>query len=513
MTRTARAVVPARATVSLARIEAGRLLRHPLVVLAAAFAVAVWVGEYVSGAAVSEYPILSVADRGTQYALLPLAAATLLAGNAATLRAHRHGTTAQYDVLALAPWRRTAAHLWSVVPVSVLAAALAGLHLAQLGLSGAAASRADWAEVATGPALVLLGGLAGVLLGTVVRSAVAAPLSLVLLAVVTFVLVTPSSRLSVRPVRWWGPVALEATSGQPLPAALQGRPAGWHLVYLLGFSVLAAGLALGRRAPRMPVAVGVAVGVLLAGLGGVLQLRPPGAGLIEARITATERPSEQQTCTAAGGVRYCAFPGFTGRTADWRPVVEGVLRWVPVDRRPAELTVRQRVLAEGRPGAGGGAVVAPVEAWRIDDARAGTPDPVPVGTDWGTGRAEADLAVAVADRVTRAGPGRPCGSRAGVVLWLASRSAPRADEGLRTAVASSTNGVLLTPADVGISVFLEPRAVQLGSSLQDRPEREVAAALARHWVELTAPGTTVERAAHLFGVPAPAPLDAGFTGC
>src|SRR5262245_37508120 len=107
-----------RATLALARVEGLRLPRHPLVLVAAALLVWPWAAGLRHRD--DTYPVLHHADIGTQQALLLLAAAVLIAANLAVLRAHRHGAEPLYGTLALPAWRRTLAHLLSLLPVTLL---------------------------------------------------------------------------------------------------------------------------------------------------------------------------------------------------------------------------------------------------------------------------------------------------------------------------------------------------------------------------------------------------------
>jgi hypothetical protein len=81
--------------------------------------------------------------------------------------------------------RRTLAHLLSVLPLAALGGVLVVADLAWLAAVPASVGAPHIAEAATGPALIVLGGWLGVLLGRVWRSVALAPLVLVALGSLT----------------------------------------------------------------------------------------------------------------------------------------------------------------------------------------------------------------------------------------------------------------------------------------------------------------------------------------
>jgi hypothetical protein len=238
----------ARPVLALARVEGARLLRHPLVVLASALLVAQWVVEQVGGDPAGAYPALQRADADTQTVLLTLAGAALVAANLAVLRARRHGAEPLFGTLAMPAWQRTAGHLLSLVIVGLLGALLAGAHIAYLATLPGAAGRPNPLELATGPVLVVLGGALGVLLARLVRSALAGPLAVLLLAWLLFGVDSVGYGAGEAARYMWFSVYVPQTWSwwAPVPADLLGRPAGWHLAYLAGIVLLVAVAALAR---------------------------------------------------------------------------------------------------------------------------------------------------------------------------------------------------------------------------------------------------------------------------
>jgi hypothetical protein len=495
-----------RAVLDLARVEALRLLRHPITVLAVVFLVAIWVSGWFTNDA-NHYPVLQDADRDTQVGtMLLLGGAALIAGNLAVLRAHRNRTSALSDVLVLPPPRRTAAHLLAVAPLGLLAVVLTTLRIALLA-AAPAAGRPNPFELATGPVLVVLFGAVGVLLGRLTRSAIAAPLTL--LGVLALLVVVPLLR-SDGPVRWLQPVVPEGEAAFVLPAPvyLIARPAGPHLAYLAGLAALAAVAALARsgaRSVRLAIAAALALAVTVAG--GIAQAASGSRSVTQARIAAMQHPSATQTCRHVGQVTYCAFPDFVSWIPGWDAEVRGVLRRVPAALAQQPLTVRQRIVIVGP-----GNTPDPGDAWRLDDLAAGTPNAVSVGTRWGDSRSAGTLAGLVAYRLVTGGrPARNqavCGARGVLVGWLAGQASARSGTGLHLLAAEQDRnhraGVLLSEAGSGSGIYLPDRELTLSLALLDLPADQVGARVSRSWQELTAEQTSTERAAEILGVPAPA---------
>jgi hypothetical protein len=508
-----------RSMLALAAVESGRLLRHPAVL--AATALSVWLlWRWGRGTA----PVLHYADIATQLPLAPLAGAALLASNLAVLRPHRDGAVDLYDATRLSLARRTLAHLLSVLPLAALGGVLVAADLAWLAGAAFGVGAPHPAEAATGPALIVLGGCLGVLLGRVWRSVAVAPLVLVALAVGSLTL----AELHVgghdqRSWVWLGALLRPVTIDPP-PAALLGRPATWHLVYLLGIAVALAALAVWRsqaqaRVPRraQAAAAAVLVAALAATTGAaVAQTRPTSPALAARRLAAVRNPAAELVCQRRGPAVYCVFPGFEPQIGLWEPIVRSVVAAVPPDAaaRALPVTVAHRagvhrlvdeevLLTEGEDPAPSGPLVAPV------------------GTAWGRDGpvlvlAQARLAANVAARLVAPTRGQrdepewsPCHAQAVVALWLAGQASPHAAEGIRQAVTDSRFETFAIPHDV---VLDDPqwgvRAGRFALALLDRPRDQVASSLWRDWDLVTAPETTLERLGQVIGVQPP-PDDSG----
>jgi hypothetical protein len=493
-----------RAVLALARVEAVRLLRHPITLAAVLFLVGIWVSGWLTNEA-NRYPVLQDADRDTQLGtMLLLGGAALIASNLAVLRAHRNGTTALSDVLVLPRPQRTAAHLLALLPLALLAAALTVARIGVLAMAPAA-GRPNPFELATGPVIVLLFGAIGVLFGRLTRSPIAAPLAL--LAVLALLFVLP---LFTRggPARWLQPVVPEgdAAFALPMPVHLMARPAGPHLAYLAGLTALVVAAALARsgtRTIRVVMVAVVASAVTVAGA--IAQFAPPSQSMLDARVVAVQRPASQQTCQHLGQVTYCAFPDFAAWIPGWDAEVRAVLRLVPAATAQRPLAIRQRISTMDTDGA---VPAPPLEAWRADDLAAGTPNAVTVGTRWGDTRSATRLAGLVAFQVVAGvGPGTDptvCGARAVVVAWLVGQASAASNTGLhQLTVDQHDKGVFLDATQAGAGIFLPDRELTMGLALLDRPASEVAARVTQSWDELTTVDTTTERAAELLGVPTP----------
>jgi len=512
---------------ALARVEGLRLLRHPLVLLATVLMVWSWLAELRHRA--DPYPTLHSADIGTQVALLILAAAVLVAANLAALRAHRHGIEAHYGTLPLPAWRRTLAHLLSLVPVALLGALLAVVRCALLAAVPGAIGRPNPLELATGPVLVVLAGGLGILLARLVRSALVPPLALLVLAVALyFGLWNPLiSEGGSGPHQWLGPLVIQTWAWPDVvPAELLGRPAGLHLAYLAGVVLLVAVAALVRAGgPRRPLAAAGAAALALAVAAGALQLRPPPPELVARRVVAMERPSSVQTCQRRGTVTYCLFPEFAPMAEGWDRTVRAVLRGIPPGAAPA-LVVRQQIRPLDKEFMNQGALERIQRARLEDNRRAGTPDPIELTTVWAVG-GTLDLPLDVAYRAVGspavaadpAPEGRlACGAPAVVALWLAGRSSKAVGSDMRLTLGGFVGDLTTSSSPPGgdegstfnlalaggeDSINLGAYETALALALLDRPAEQVGQALRRHWRELTSPATSSARAAALLGIRPP----------
>jgi hypothetical protein len=513
---------------ALTAVESGRLLRHPAVL--AATALSVWLlWRWGRGTA----PVLHYADIATQFPLAPLAGAALLATNLAVLRPYRDGAVDLYGSTRLSLARRTLAHLLTVLPLAALGGVLVVADLAWLARMPGSVGTPHVAEAAAGPTLIVLCGWLGVALGRLWRSVAVAPLALVALAAGSLTL----AELQVgghdqRSWTWLGTLLRPVTIDPP-PAALLGRPATWHLAYLLGAAVVLGALAVwrsqaqarGRRRTQAVTGAVLVAALAVTTTAAVAQTRPTSPALAARREAAASNPAAHQLCKLRGPAVYCVYPGFEPQISVWEPTVQAVLANVPpaTAARAVPVTVAQRIgwfrLIEDDED---DPTIGDTVGDTVGDKRV-----APVGTAWGR-EGQARLATNVAARVIELsdteipprdaepdsdpGPGPSaggigCNARAVVALWLAARASTHAAEGLRQQVTWSRDRdfpVFWFTHDLDID---DPswglREGQFALALLERPGDQVIQTLSRNWDLVTSPGTTLERLGQLLGVQPP----------
>ncbi|MFH9734693.1 ABC transporter permease [Streptomyces sp. NPDC017260] len=482
----------ARAVLALARFEARRLLLSIPVVIAFAAYVA-WI-VWRTRSSWDGYPALQDVDRATQSMPMLVGLAVLLCANFAVLRSERHGTEHHFAVLVLPPWRRTVAHALSVVPAALLVAVCVAGQFAWEAFKPGAIGHGSPAELLVGPLTVLLFGAVGVLLARVVRSALAAPLGVVLLL---FTLVLGTAPGGASGLSWLAPVVAEISSNT-LPSDLLGRPAAWHALYLAGAALCAAFLAVLLAGGRnWAVRAGLALTLALAVTGGVLQARgaAPSPELTAARERASVRP--ELTCVEHGRSTYCAFPEWGPRTGTWAGVVDRVQSLAGGSAHERRLVVRQRI--DARYGMEGDAAIP-----GLTDA-----DQVTVGTAWGGNRvpefSSAVAAVLVAG--TEDAASEICDGRMVTLMWLslswqddpmAAMRRVRLDDSVKG------SAVVLSPTD---PLSMTEGQTDVVRRLLEEPRPGVGDRVKAHWAELTSPGVTTARAAELLGVAGPGKAD------
>lgn len=500
---------PRGVTRALVMDEAVRSLKHPLTLAAAILQTVLWVYDYVQAYGPNGFPVMTDVDHTNQVPLmLLLGSAAFLTGNLAIIRSARFRTDQYFVVMPLHPWNRAFAAVLSTTVVGVLSLLMTVVHLAILQSSAFAAGSANIYEVVAGPLAVLLLGFSGVLLGLFLKSPVVAPLALLMLgavmAVATFPLGLGASRF-----RWLLPLAVEDVTAFPMPGNLLDRPAGSHLIYLLGMVLVVSTAAVGREASRRKL-VGMTTVILavLTASAGYVQLSGPTRSLADARTNATLRPAAQQVCETDQNVTYCSFEQFRPWIQDWKRVTGTVLSNIPGDH--PNLYVRQRVFVAGRNAGGIGIVPsAPSPEWQKDDELAGTPDAISIGTAWGTGAGELELAASVAARFvlkgSATGTRQVCGGQAVTILWIAGSADARALREMRSRAGNGSGDLVLMPAGFsdGLAFNRQDLGVALGLiAQQGRDPREAAA----HWAALTDPKTSTAEAVKMLGVAYPSAL-------
>jgi len=463
-------------------------------------------------------------------ALVPLGWLTIVATNLVALRPRRTGTDELFATLpAPQPVRSSALLATAIGPVLVAAM----LAVACVGLL---ATRGDemrgspqWAEIAVG--LLIVAG--SVCVGVAVARWLPSPGFGMLAAVATVLIQARFLDMTTWP---WDrsegdPLRFLAFIAQPTSAAadfLEVRPAGWHLLYLGGLVVVMAGVALAREGIRRPVAAVLGAGVLLTAGAGWMQTRPPSTARENAMVAYLTDPSAHQVCEESAGVRYCAYPDFTGDVPEWRSRVNATLALLPaeaVDGRIA-LAVSQRApiivgndacspiaFEEALP-PGVAARVSPAALWPADGhVHPGFNEEAFPCSDRDvhgfflavqTGAWAVGLPPAPHDhneRCTATGQ-----ARAAVALWAGAAASPDGARTLRdvSSEGSTADGALITfpewdaPPMWGVDYAVADAEIAL--AILERPAAEVRAALDRDWVRWTDPRTPSSALATELGV-------------
>ncbi|MGX1369060.1 hypothetical protein RKD19_004419 [Streptomyces canus] len=481
------------AVLALARFEARDLLRYisVLVTLVLYVGYTAW-RLFHQQDGMEAFPALQNADRDTQDGPLLLGIALFVCVNRCTLRSRRRGTDRQFDVLLMEPWRRTVAHVLSVVPFALVTALVVLAEFTRAALRAGAAGQGSPAELAVGPLYVLLCGALGVLLARLVPSTFAAPVGVIGLFV--FGVFLSAGTDGGEWARWLPPVVGETSMNTVLPSDLVGRPAAWHALYLTGLILLltlGAVLVSGGRTLSLKAGAAGALALTLAGAVG--QSAGVSPELTAAREQASVSPQRDQSCVRHGGSTYCAFPEWTGRAGDWAGVVDRVQSLAGGTAARQPLLVRQRV--EARYGLDGDSALEPLT----------TPHQVTVGTRWGGNRVP-EFAVAVAYVLVTGDEskgGELCDGRVVTTMWLAlgGASHPMTDLANVRLDDSVTGGASVLAPTSGF--YMTAGQTDVVRELLRRPRGEATASVQRHWAELTRPGVSTARVARVLGTEVP----------
>ncbi|MFG2129046.1 ABC transporter permease [Streptomyces sp. NPDC048751] len=497
-TATAPAPEPRRtaAVLDLARFEARELLlQAPILVIFGLYVVYRGARLLTQTGGTDDYPILNQADRATQAAPLFPALAVLICVNAAALRSRKNHTAAQFEVHPMEPWRRTLAHVLSTAPYAVLTALVVAVDFTWKALKPGAIGHGSFGELAVGPLIVLLSGVLGVLLARLLPSTFV-PMVFVIFGYLGIILASGAEAEGHR-IGWLSPLIFQDNGGDPIPADLLGRPAGWHALYLAGLCVLLACVTVLVSGGRTRVVKTVtAIAVAVTAVGAIGQV-PYSSALEKARETASKSPEKVQSCAKYAGSTFCSFPEWNSVRGEWAEVAARVRAAAGGQARNAPLTVRQRIDTSG--GVESDATLKPSR----------TPGQVTVGTRWGGNRVP-ELAVGVASVLvtgTEDDAGTMCDARMITVMWLAVGTAPHPLDTFRDVrLDDSTSGsaVILAPTD---PLTMTTQQTSVLRALIDRPRAEVESRVKAHWTELTSPKTTTAQAAKLLGVEAPKGAD------
>lgn len=481
------------AVFALARFEARDLLRY-IPVLATLL---LYVGYtawtlFRTKEGMDAFPALQDTDRGTQPGPLLLGIALFVCVNRCTLRSRRRGTDRQFDVLLMEPWRRTVAHVLSVLPFAVLTALVVLGEFTRQALRPGAVGHGSPAELAVGPLYVLLCGAFGVLLARLVPTTFAAPVGVIGFFVLSVFISAGTNDAEWS--RWLSPIVDESSGNTVLPSDLIGRPAAWHALYLTGLILLltlCAVLASGGRTAYLKAGAAGALALTLAGAVG--QAGGVSPELTAAREQASVSPQKDQSCVKHGGSTYCAFPEWTARAGTWAGVVDRVQSLAGGTAAEQPLLVRQRI--DARYGLTGDAALDSLTA----------PHQVTVGTRWGGNRVP-EFAVAVGYVLVAGDESKGselCDGRVVTAMWLAlgGGTHPMTDlADVRIDDSVTGSAYVLAPTD-GLS--MSAGQTDVVRELLQRPRGEVTASVKQHWSELTASGVSTAQVARVLGVDVP----------
>jgi hypothetical protein len=527
----------------LARVEGVRLVRHPVTVVAALLGTALLVaGTWYQA------PVLNRHDTLTTEALLPVAAALLVVAHLASSRSARHATT-ELDLAApSSPGAVTTALLLGVSFAALFSLLLVVSQLAYLrAVGGVAGPRL--VVVATGPAIVLFGGALGVALGRWAPWPATGPLALLGVVAVSLMLLNSGS-LDTRTLAYTLSPYLPSDELYSSVSELSHRPAGSHLVYLLGLSGIAWGAALLRTSRRAVPAALLAIALVVTMVAAMAQTRPPPRAFVRARADFVLEPERHRTCEAFDRVTYCAYRDYTPWIEHWRAPVSSVLDAVPLRARRGELALTQLPTSDELYASGAhrlGRILYRMHRARLHHAGVIHPS-LHWGRNGGAGDFELALALEAAIhatgtersfRVTEADlEGLPRGlrgeqkvgrlvndcatfgqGRSIVALWLAARSTSAArrsfEEAVRLipwALAGHGRNAYYDVDNYELSGYQYEamgghgytlwgnRETHYAAQLLDRDEAEVGALIARSWPRLTDPDTTTDQAAAVLGL-------------
>lgn len=487
------------------------LTTHPAVLASLAAVLALWLVPLAINPAGTRFPYLTALSVTVQYPLLLLAGGTFVAANMIAMRPHRHRTYEFESALSLPWWRRTAALAVATIGPATIGLLVAGVQISVQASAPGAAGVVRMGELLAVPAVTMLAGLLGNLVAVASRNTAAGFISLVVLAIVTFIGLASDSR-----GRWLTFVAgHNPFTEAPMPAALLDRPQWWHLIWLLGLSAVVTGMTLWLSGLRhRTVLAATALLAVVPVLAATMQLSPPSAEANQRLAQAHTTPAAQQHCVARGVVTYCAFPEFRSRIDAWSRIVEAQLAVVPRDQAPPSLFVRQHLpIATGDQGVG---LPLPLDQWSADDAAAGTPHAIPVSTRWAQGGTDSFdetevigfsgwlAAVLITHGPLGADQTELCGGRGAVALWLAASATPETVKALSTMDAHLSGGggvVSLSVLNSRAGLLVGGREAALARALLAGDSATVRAAVSANWTELTAPDTDVAQAARLLGQP------------
>lgn len=348
---------PSKVVRELARFEGLRLLRHPAIIVGTALSTVGAVYLFWGWA-----PVLDRVSASLTLLLGFLAAGTLLAAADMARRVVNLEGNDEADAVPAGSRVRIFGALGAVggpVGLAVVFEAAVVLVLS----TQAPAEQPVLSELMMGAAVVGVAGVVGVAVGSLFRSWLAGPLTLIVVVALdaglasNFIneLIYSTGREDVTVsapgiTNWWAPLPGYDLG---LPYLLHMRPTLLHLLYVLAVAGTVAmfALASAREARRR-----------LAWFGGMAALAVT-AAVVGAAQPSPPTPTEQATglhhlfaddsayrCETQAGVTYCAYTAFEGWIDAWQEAAEPVLERVPRPVLDRPLEIRQFETRDLRPG-------------------------------------------------------------------------------------------------------------------------------------------------------------------
>ena len=498
--------------------ELRRTVGHPAFLAAFSVVLLAWTGPWLADRAVLDLTVVNTEALGLQVPMLLPAAGAFLAAALVALADHRHDTSELLVVARVSSRTRLLAQAFAVLgPGAVVLVACMARVWAVSEAAGAAGRPALAGDVLSPAAVTLLAGVLATCCAHLLKSL---PACGAILAVLGVMIVVGAFAAYQTSMQWLVPITLaNPVVEPPVPTALLTRPAGLHVVWLLGLTALVLGLTMLRLhgLRRSTVAVCAFAAVVAGASGAALVQDGRAAALPSSDWTAAYlRPRAEQRCESEGHDTYCAFPDFASRIPYWADLVSAQRGLLPAQAGEVSLVVRQRL----SPPSTGQAPSLPWDEWTRDDETASSETSVPVSTRWARpgsdDYAQNDvLSFSVLTGAALVGwtfpdSGIPrhaqiCGAQGVLTAWLGTQSLPAAASAYST-VRSHTSGPGLLDVTVlgsADTVVVGEREVALASSLEGLPRNQLVAAVAQHWDELTAPTTGVADAARFLRVPVP----------
>jgi hypothetical protein len=322
----------------LARAENRRLLRHPAFIVGVVLTPVMLLG---ATAAEDQWRDLSPA---IALGLVPLGWLTIVAVNLLALRPQRTGTEELWATLPASQPVRSAGLLSTMAAAVVVATALVVGFVVFMAGDPKLIGSPQWSEIMAGVVIVAGSVTVGVAVARWLPHpavGVAAVFATALIQARFFELKAwPWNRTEADPIRF---LAFLASPLSVEDSTLEIRPALWHVLYLVALVALMAGVTLARNGVTRPLAGGLAVTLVCAGITGWIQTRPPAESQIARMVSYLTEPEAHQVCETSGSVRYCGYPASAPDFDEWRPPVEAVRALLPPDVAARSLDVRSRV--------------------------------------------------------------------------------------------------------------------------------------------------------------------------